>query len=312
MMVSFFHTNTCSEKGKWSMFAGIYTAMATPVSDNQKIDLTGLPALVQFQEKAGVHGLFVGGTGGEGILFTLQERLALLETVMQVKKAQTGIIVHCSAFHPAETVVLMRQAAELGADAVALLPPGYYSPLDEEAVYQYYQRMCAESSLPVMIYHLPAYSHFRISFRLFERLMTIENLVGIKDSSGDILQLFNYSQHPARPIAFVGQDQAILAALLNGVPGVISAPANLMPKVYTNLYDASQRNDMPAASLYQQRVNLMLRHVFKFPFIPAIKQVLQWLDLPAGPAKFPDRSLSLNEQKTLKAGLTEIGFFDWQ
>lgn len=294
------------------MFSGIYTAMATPVADDQKIDLTGLPALVQFQEKAGVHGLFVGGTGGEGILFTLEERLALLETVMKVKKTPTGIIVHCSAFHSEESVVLMRQAAELGADAVALLPPGYYSPLDEEAVYQFYQRMCAESSLPVMIYHLPAYSHYRISARLFERLMTIENLVGIKDSSGDILQLFNYSQHPAKPNAFVGQDQAILAALLNGVPGVISAPANIMPKVYTALYDTYQKNDLPAASLYQQRINRMLRHVFDYPFVPAIKQVLQWLDLPVGLAKFPDRSLSLDEQKTLKAGLTEIGFFDWQ
>jgi dihydrodipicolinate synthase/N-acetylneuraminate lyase len=294
------------------MFAGIYTAMATPVSEDQKIDLTGLPALIQFQENAGVHGLFVGGTGGEGILFTMEERLALLETVMQEKQTQTKIIVHSSAFHPAETVVFMRQAADLGADAVALLPPGYYSPLDEEAVYQFYQRMCAESSLPVMIYHLPAYSHYRISFRLFERLMTIENLVGIKDSSGDILQLFNYRQHPAKPVAFVGQDQAILAALLNGVPGVISAPANIMPKVYTALYDAYQRNDMPAASLYQQRINSLLSYVFRYPFIPAIKQILCWLDLPAGPAKFPDRSLSLDEQKTLKAGLTGIGFFDWQ
>jgi dihydrodipicolinate synthase/N-acetylneuraminate lyase len=294
------------------MFAGIYTDMATPVSEDQKIDLTRLPALVQFQEKAGVHGLFVGGTGGEGILFTMEERLALLETVMQEKQAQTKIIVHSSAFHPEESVVLMRQAADLGADAVALLPPGYYSPLDEEAVYQFYQRMCAESSLPVMIYHLLAYSHYRISFRLFERLMTIENLVGIKDSSGDILQLFNYRQHPAKPIAFVGQDQAILAALLNGVPGVISAPANIMPKVYTDLYNAYQRNDMPAASLYQQRINSLLSYVFRYPFIPAIKQILCWLDLPAGPAKFPDRSLSLDEQKTLKAGLTGIGFFDWQ
>jgi dihydrodipicolinate synthase/N-acetylneuraminate lyase len=311
-MVSFFHTNKSAEKGKRRMFAGIYTAMATPVSEDQKIDLTGLPALVQFQEKAGVHGLFVGGTGGEGILFTLEERLALQETVMQAKKAQTGIIVHCSAFHSEESVVLMRQAADLGADAVALLPPGYYSPLDEEAVYQFYQRMCAEATLPVMIYHLPAYSHYRISFRLFERLMAIDNLVGIKDSSGDILQLFNYCQHTSKPIAFVGQDQAILAALLNGVPGVISAPANTMPKVYTDLYNDYQRNDMPAASLYQQCINRMLRHIFNYPFVPAIKQIMCWLDLPVGPAKFPDRSLSLDEQKTLKAGLTEIGFFDWQ
>lgn len=294
------------------MFAGIYTAMATPVSEDQKINLRGLSALVQFQENAGVHGLFVGGTGGEGILFTLEERLALLETVMKTKKAQTKIIVHCSAFHPEESVALMRQAAQVGADAAALLPPGYYSPLDEEAVYQFYQRMVAETSLPVMIYHLPAYSHYRISFRLFERLMTIENLVGIKDSSGDIHQLFNYIQHPSKPIAFVGQDQVILAALLNGVQGVISAPANIMPKVYTDLYTAYQRQEMTAASLYQQRINLMLRYVFNYPFVPAIKQVLQWLNLPAGPAKLPDRGLSPDEQTALKAGLTEIGFFDWQ
>ena len=290
------------------MLAGIYTAMATPVGQNQQIDLTGLPALIQFQEKAGVHGLFVGGTGGEGILFTLQERLSLLETVMQVKKAQTRIIVHCSAFHHEESVVLMRQAAEVGADAVALLPPGYYSPLDEEAVFQFYQRMCAEATLPVMIYHLPAYSHYRISFRLFERLMTIENLVGIKDSSGDIHQLYKYMQHPAKPIAFVGQDQAILAALLNGAPGVISAPANIMPKVYIDLYNAFLINDMPAASLHQQRINHILSHVFNYPFVPAIKQILCWLDLPVGPAKFPDRSLSSDEQSALKTELTEIGF----
>jgi 4-hydroxy-tetrahydrodipicolinate synthase len=294
------------------MFAGIYTAMATPVAKDQKIDLTGLPALVQFQEKAGVHGLFVGGTGGEGILFTLEDRLVLLENVMKQKKPQTGIIVHCSAFHEQDASVLMHQAAALGADAVALLPPGYYSPLDEEAVYQFYQRMCAESSLPVMIYHLPAYSHYRISFRLFERLMTIENMIGIKDSSGDIHQLFRYIQHTSQPVGFIGQDQAIMAALSNGVQGVISAPANIMPKVYTGLYKAFHIGDMAAASLYQRQINQVLTHIFAYPFVPAIKQVLQWLDLPVGPAKFPDRCLNSEEQRTLKAGLTEIGFFDWQ
>lgn len=290
------------------MFQGVFTAIATPLGENDRVNLSQVGNLLHHHEQAGVHGFFVGGTGGEGILLSLEERKALLAEFMQVKEKDTKIIAHCSAFDECDVLPLMAHAKKIGADAVALLPPGYFSPLDDEAVFQYYQRIGDAIDLPVMVYHLPAYSHFRISYSLFDRLMSIENLVGIKDSNGDVHQIFQFIHHKKNPVVLNGIDSVHLAALLNGVAGMISAPANIMPKTFVDLWNAFVAKDMDKAAMAQRSINEVLTEIYKYPFVPALKQVLEWQGFSVGKPKAPTRSLSTEEKEIFMKDLKQLKF----
>ncbi len=290
------------------MYQGVFTAIATPLDKDGRVSLSQVGSLIHHHEKEGVHGFFVGGTGGEGILLSVEERKMLLAEFMRVKEKGTKIIVHCSAFVEGDILPLMEHAKKMGADGVALLPPGYFSPLDDEAVFKYFQRICAAIELPVMIYHLPAYSHFRISYTLFDRLMGIENLIGIKDSNGDVHQIYQFVKHVKNPIVLNGIDSVHLAALLNGVAGMISAPANIMPEIYVDLWNAFVAKDLEKAALAQQRINEVLTEIYKYPFVPALKQVLEWQGLSVGGPKTPTRPLSMLEKDTFLKGLKRLKF----
>lgn len=290
------------------MFKGVMVAMATPFNDEGCLNVPQVGKLVEYFEKTGVHGFFVGGTGGEGILLSNEERKALLDEVMHVKKPESQVIVHCSAFHESDVPEILHHAKTAGADAVALLPPGYFSPLDDEAVFRYFERMCAMAEIPVMIYHLPAYSHFHIIYDLFDRLMRIENLIGIKDSNGAVHEIFRFIHHPSNPIVFNGIDFVNLASLGNGAQGMISAPANVMPKQYVELWNAMQRGDLTAASSAQQQINALWTEISPYPFVPALKQIMEWQGHSTGKPRNPARELTVAEQNELHNRLEKINF----
>ena len=290
------------------MLQGLITALATPLDEKFHLNLNPLGKLIHYQEQAGVDGFYVGGTGGEGIMLSVQERKDLLVEFMRLKSTETKIVVHCSAFFEEDIVPLMKHAQKNGAEAVSLLPPGYFAPIDDEAVFQYYQRMCAQVDLPVMIYHLPAYSHFNISCSLFDRLMKIENLIGIKDSKGDTHQIYQFIHHEKEPVVLSGNDTVHLAALSNGAVGMISASANIMPDVFVDLWKASQSNELENAALAQQKIDEVVTEIFKYPFVPAIKQVLEWQGFEVGKPKSPARALTEQEQEIFLENLKQIHF----
>lgn len=288
------------------MFQGIYPAIVTPFRVDESIDEQAYIEILKAQENAGVHGFYFCGTGGEGLMMTVAERKRLLEVTLQEKRPGTRIIVHVSAFFPQDSIELIHHAAEAGADAVALIPPGYYSPLDDEAVFQYYRWMTAESALPMMIYHLPAYSHYAISYALFERLMEIPNVIGIKDSTGDVLAIYRYLQHPSHPVVFNGQDQTTLTALVNGAQGIISGPANLMPGKFVGLWDAFKAGDLALAGKLQSEINQVLAVIHQYPLVPAIKQAMVLMGQPAGIPRRPSRSFSDGEAIRLRQQLAAV------
>lgn len=287
---------------------GVFPAIATPFSGNGAIDYDVFTRIMQHQLDAGVDGFFVGGTGGEGMMLTVNERKSLLSHALKNLPDGKKLIVHVSAFHPQDSIALIKQANELNVDAVAILPPGYYSPLDDEAVYQYYAWLSAESVVPVMIYHLPGYSHFTISPALFNRLIQLPNVVGIKDSSGSVLNIFKSLQHSANPIVLNGSDETVLTSLANGADGLISCPGNIMPEHFTALFHAFNGNDLEKAKKHQQWINLVLCQLLKHPLVSAVKQVMCWQGYNVGPTRKPSRSLSGDEQKCLRNDLERIEF----
>lgn len=288
------------------MYKGIFPAIVTPFKVDESIDFDAFVRIMKMQEAAGVQGFYFCGTGGEGLMLTLEERKALLTLAMKEKAADTKMIVHVSAFFPQDSIALARHAAEAGADAVALLPPGYFQPLDDEAVYQYYAWITQESPLPMFIYHLPEYSHYTMSYALFERLINLPNTIGIKDSAGNVMNIFKYVRHEKHPVVLNGQDQTTITALLNGADGVISGPANVMPEKFTALWHAFQAGDAGKAGAIQAEINAILAVLTQYPLVPAVKQTMNLLGMPAGIPRRPYRLLTDDEIASLRRQLEQI------
>ncbi len=287
---------------------GVFPAIVTPFSETGAIDYEVFTSIMQHQLNAGVDGFFVGGSCGEGMMLTVDERKSLLSHVIKNLPDEKKLIVHVSAFHPQDSIALIQHANDLNVDAVAILPPGYYSPLDDKAVYQYYEWLSAESVVPVMIYHLPGYSHFTISPDLFNRLVQLPNVAGIKDSSGNVMNVFKALQSPSKPVVLNGSDETIITSLANGANGLISCPANIMPERFTALFQAFKGNNLEEAIRHQQWINLVICQISKHPFLSAIKQVMCWQGNNVGTPRRPSRPLTLDEQENLRIDLEQIGF----
>jgi len=287
------------------MYKGIFPAIVTPFKTDEEVD--AFVTIMKTQEAAGVQGFYFCGTGGEGLMLTLEERKTLLALTMKEKAAATKIIVHISAFFPQDSITLAKHAAEMGADAVALLPPGYFQPLDDEAVYQYYAWITKESPLPMFIYHLPEYSHYTMSYALFERLINLPNTIGIKDSAGNVMNIFKYVRNSKHPVVLNGQDQTTITALLNGADGVISGPANVMPEKFTALWNAFQAGDAAKAGDIQAEINTILAVLTQYPLVPAVKQMMNLMGLPAGVPRRPYRLLTDEENVSLRHQIEQIG-----
>jgi N-acetylneuraminate lyase len=159
---------------------GIFPALLTPMSeDGNEVNYGALRQLVEMHISSGVHGFFICGGSGEGILLTADERRQILETVLDQNKRRVKIIAHVGAISTAQGQELARHAASLDVDAIAAIPPIYFK-VDGAALRDHY-RLIAEAAgdTPLWVYNIPSYKFFEIKAILMDDLLSLLKLIGI-------------------------------------------------------------------------------------------------------------------------------------
>ena len=291
-------------------FKGIYPAIVTPFDQAGAFAPTAMHDIVQYQLKAGVHGFYVCGGTGEGLLLTVEERQAVLETVLREVAGRASVIAHVGAFQTADTLTLARHASRAGADAIAALPPAYFYRPDTLGLVRYYGEVASASALPLLVYNIPHRVGINMTQELFDQLLAIPNVVGMKDSSGNIYALSLFFSGGRQPVIFQGEDTVLLSGLLAGACGGIGATYNVMPHRFVRLWEAFQAKDMDAAAKMQQRINETINALLTVSIFGAVKQTLTWMGLECGVARSPMRPLTKEETTKLRASLESVGFFD--
>ena len=292
-------------------FKGIYPAIVTPFDKEGNYDPVVMRKIVQHQLRAGVHGFYVCGGTGEGMLLTVKERQAALETVLEEVEDRAGVIAHIGAFQTADTLVLARHASEVGADAIAAIPPAYFFKPDALGLVRYYTALAEASSVPILVYNIPQRTGVNMTQELFDQLLQLPNIVGMKESSGNVYALSLFFTEGKRPIIFEGEDTVLLPGLLMGACGGIGATYNLWPQLFVKLWDAFQEKDMDTAAQTQLRINELINAFLgKGDFFSGIKQVLAWMGLECGAGRTPNRPLTDEETTKLRKSLEEVGFFE--
>lgn len=288
---------------------GILPAMVTPLNDREKVNEKALRSLVDFLVDSGVHGIFVVGSQGEAYALSRDEKKKVMETAVEQTAKRVPVYAGTGAVTTSEAVELTKMAEKIGVDAVSVITPYFLSPSQEE-LYEHYKTIANSTSLPILLYNNPGKTGgVNISIGLAERLSQIENIVGIKDSSGDMTLTGEYIRKTKGKgfSVLAGRDTLILSTLLYGGSGAISATANVAPKIAVSIYEHFVKGDIEKAKEAQFAL-APLRVAFELGTFPVvIKEALKLIGIDAGPAKSPVKGLSDAKRRELKEILKGMG-----
>ncbi len=269
---------------------GLVVPLVTPLAaGGESVDWGALPALIEFLIGRGVNGLMVCGTTGEGVLLTDEERQRIAVAAVQAAAGRVPVLVQTGAASTAETLVLTRHARACGADAATVVTP-YYFRLPDAALIAHYTAV-AESvpEFPIFLYNIPQNTGNSLTPAVVAEIARrCPNVVGIKDSSGNLAQLAEYRSGVSRRFyTLVGCDRLILAALASGADGAVAGNANAVPEPFVELFDAMAAGDLPRARLAQARITAVARILGDGSDLSLFKGVLKWRGLSVGPVRRP-------------------------
>jgi 4-hydroxy-tetrahydrodipicolinate synthase len=219
------------------MWRGCLTALVTPFR-NGELDFVGLEKLVEQQIAGGVNGLVPCGSTGESATLTHDEHIKVVEAVIRFARGRVPVIAGTGSNSTAEAVRLTRAAEEAGAAGALLLSP-YYNKPTQDGIYQHYAAVADATKLPLLIYNIPARTASNILPETIARLSRIENIVGVKESSGSIAQVIEViaSVEPGFTL-FSGDDVTILPIMAVGGGGAVSVCSNVVPRQMVEITDA--------------------------------------------------------------------------
>jgi len=257
--------------------SGIIVAVHTPVTERGEVHEEALREHVEFLIESGVHGLFPLGTMGEGIYLSDDQREEAARIVIEQAKGRVDVIVQATSNSTANTIRLVKAARDDGADAVSVIAP-YFYPIDELGLEKHYTMLAkAVPGFPVYLYNNPGRSASGLSSSLVGRLTEkVDNIVGIKDSSKDLILFQEYIEIGGPNFtAVIGTDGLVFPSMMLGGTGVVSAVANPFPELMVALYKAICEKDYDKARQLQVLVN-KLRVVLKIgPYLAAYKEILK-------------------------------------
>lgn len=299
-----------NEEGILTTFRGIWPALATPLDAAEHVDVQATKRLVEYLIGAGVHGLYVGGGTGEGVLLERGDRQRLAEAALSQAAGRIPVIVHVGAVATADAVFLAKHAAQIGAAAVAAVPPFYYS-VGLEAIKDHYRLIAETSELPLFLYYIPGTTGVELAAEQIWELCQIEGVAGFKYSSFDLFtfeRVLRLAQGNLN--TFSGPDQLLTAFKALGVDGAIGSTYNILPAYCVQLYNACEAGDLVEARALQARVNDVIQVYLKHGGIPALKEVLRLMGLDCGYCKRPLGRLTEDQVKALATDLDRVGFWE--
>jgi len=265
---------------------GIYAAMLTPFTNDELISVEGIGPLVDYILGKGVDGLYAGGSSGECILQSCEERKLLLTELSDYAKGKCTLIAHVGAASTADAVSLAKVAGTKGYDYVSAIPP-YYYPHDYANISDYYKAIVDAAGLPLIIYNIPALTGVDLGTQGLLKLLEDERIVGVKFTATDLFQFWQLRQAAPNKSFFFGTDEMFLAATATGADGGIGSTYNLIGNVYVGITDAIAKGDIEKARQLQGKSNELVQLLLATGVLPGLKHALTRLGIPVGPCRRP-------------------------
>jgi len=296
------------------MIRGIIPPIVTPLRSRDELDVEGLHRLIEHILAGGVHGIFILGTTGEAPSLSYRLRRELIERTCRQVAGRVPVLVGITDTAFVEAVHLAQFAAEAGAQALVLAPP-YYFPNSQPELLEYVQHLAPELPLPLFLYNMPTHTKTIFDVETVRRAMEMPNIVGIKDSSANMIYFHQLvGLLPERPdwSLLMGPEELLAESVLLGGHGGVCGGANLQPRLYVELYEASVTYQLGRMrELHQQvmRTSSTLYRVGRHgsAFIKAIKCALHELDVCDDFMAEPFHRFREEERERVRKVLAELG-----
>lgn len=288
---------------------GIIPPVVTPMTADQELDLNGLRKHIDFMLSKGVHGIFVLGTTGEFYALDEREKQEVTAAAVAHCRGRSPVYVGTGAETTREVIRITKMAEKEGADGVSVIAPYFIKPSQAELV-DHFKRVAESTKLPVVLYNNPATcGGLSIEPETCAKLAEVPNIIGIKDSSGDLQNTIEIIRSTPRDTFAVlnGRDTLILAALQFGAQGAIPASCNIAPDLCVGIYEAFAKGDIEAAKALQSRLHPIRMAMTLGTGNSAVKEAMGVLGRPAGPSRSPLSAFSDEKKAKLKAILDTAG-----
>jgi len=287
---------------------GVYVAMLTPFGEDGSINEEILRRMVDFQIDRCVDGLFPVSSVGEIVHMTQEERVRLMEIVVDQSAGRVPVTPGVGTSHPAHSIFLAQRAKELGCSAVVIAPPHFYK-ISDEMVEKYYETIADAVDIPIILYNIPLFTQ-PLHYDVVKRLSRRPNIVGMKDSSGSMVDLIHFMDKVrlvGEQLTFLtGREDTFFPALMLGAKGCMTAMSGILPEVMVGIYRAWKAGDYDKARELQFSVLLLIRACFSLPFPLGFKIALEVRGFPMGPPKQPLSEAERFKYRTMRSRIQKI------
>jgi len=288
--------------------------MVTPLLDRDTLDVSGLERLIEHIIAGGVHGLFILGTTGETPSLSHLIRHELIERVCSLVHGRVPVLVDITDTSFVESAEIARKAAQVGAQALVLAPP-YYFPAGQPELLEYLTHLISELPLPLFLYNMPNRPQPAFEPKTVRTAADMPGIVGLKDSSASMIY-FRQVQHllEDRPdfTLLMGPEQLLAESVLLGAHGGVCGGANLLPRLYVDLYEAARTKDLARVeSLHRtvMQIDATIYSVGRYgsSFLKGLKCALSCLGICSDFLAEPFHRFREPERETIRRYLEELG-----
>jgi 4-hydroxy-tetrahydrodipicolinate synthase len=289
---------------------GILPALVTPFTDDGKsVDEERLRVLVRRCLELGVHGVVPCGTTGEFVNLTAEEKKQVIKIVIDEVNGKVPVVAGTGASGTNEALEMTRYAKDAGATAALIVTPYYLKPADR-GIYEHYDTIAGQVDLPIILYNIPQCTGLPLPWQMVEDLAQIPNIVGVKDSSGQLSFILAVLEKVRDKInVLCGHDEVVVAALAAGCSGAILASANVIPDVWVQIYNHVKNGDLQKARELQYKVQKIARIIAGSGAV-GTKAALNMMKIKVGPVRMPlsvGGELTYESREELRLDLEKIG-----
>jgi len=287
------------------MFRGVIPALVTPFKEDFSVDYEGMARNLDYMEKY-VDAFVPCGTTGEASTLGYEEHVDVVRFVAETSKLP--VIAGSGSNSTKEAIWLTKEVEKAGAEAAMLVTP-YYNKPNDLGLYEHYKAVAKEVSIPIIIYNIPSRTGINVSPQLMLKLSEIENIVGVKEASGNLKQVSDIIRLVKKKDFTVlsGDDFLTLPILALGGKGVISVAANVAPNLMKELYNAFVSGNIAKAMEIHHKLSPLFDALFIDTNPIPVKKAMELIGLSAGKPRLPLVELSEEKTEKLKKVLKELG-----
>ncbi|MCL2087816.1 MAG: 4-hydroxy-tetrahydrodipicolinate synthase [Oscillospiraceae bacterium] len=291
-----------------TVFTGSGVAIVTPMNADGSINFNLFEELVEWQIESGTNAIIVCGTTGEASTMTDDEHKECIRVAANKAAGRVPVIAGTGSNDTAYATELSVEAEKLGADCLLLVSP-YYNKSSQRGLVQHFSTIADAVGIPVLLYNIPGRTGVNISIDTFEELSKHPNIVGVKESGGDINYFAKIIERLGKNFdVYSGDDGMAVPVMSLGGKGVVSVAANIIPEVMSKMAALCLENDFAAAGKMQIKYSKLFDHLLTLDVNPTpIKQAMNMNGKGVGGVRLPLYEMYGHSKVILKSTLSELG-----